>query len=597
MRSEQDIVDQYSLAYTPPDVPSSNVAAIYAQQSLDASDKEKAEEQVLCLEKNTWFSILKGINVSYALWASVVFALMSFFRAEGENDFDRFVEKGPDTALGFWYAFTSLAVNIPMGYVFSYELIAILDKVIHPFDLKKDGDPYLTLSFILGFILGGGTTFAGIKLSNLSLEKWAPDGFADPTTAIFAWNTFTTRTVSATKMLHAIIRGGRIIAAPAKEGHEHFFTLLKDLERFGRSVGSISTPTHMNENERRKQIKVDNIFRVQSFYTALTDQGLQPTYTLAESGGIVVDYAARGSLTILAFVSLTLWLSLSESGLNQVASWFTDGASWGTDNAWLVWACSMSHLALYMRSAWNAPDIALDLFQRPALKKHFKDDDLAIAKRIAVVAGMVAFFGGIAWFSGAGYANTGAGLIENGFGSVADDVFQSDNGVLQIYQTLFKWFESGWSNSGLAAWYFYFMSGTIVNGSSALSGYLKHAPKCMQLPCLFAANEPGTVSCSEWLEQLKTFLSRHDGELTFDADFLAKIEARRSVWVRTCQPQSAQYASLTDEEDTGDASTTVYGGNSNAGSAPPPALHITSTDPDAADDADNASEIAATPTA
>lgn len=466
-------------------------------------------------------------NLFYSGWSAGVFALLSFFRAEGENDFKR-IGDAKDSVVGVLYSLSSFGINVPMAFLFSYTLIATFRRFFNPNSIDKNGNWYLTVLTVAAIILGGGTTFAGVALSNSSLA-WMPGyfkWFADATTAVFAWNTFTTRTKSVLDVFHTAAR--KVVEKVVRilhrheEEHEAFFLLLGDVERFENVIGDLEFKKSANPS-----LKFTALADV--FYESLVKKQISEAYTCSEWSVWAATTGASLTLSTIAFTSLVLWLGLTEKGLDIMADW-CGGSEWGKISS-LTWWFALSHLFLYIRSAWNVPQLVAEIYHRPALKKYFENSRHADLKKAAVVFTLFAVFCGlIGTPSGAGYARTADIMIDNGFESVAEDWLHSNNFLARIYQALFALFKPQFSNL------FFPMAGSIVNGSSALRCYLGKGDDWLLkklLPvCLFSKeNKKNVISCSVGLEELRGCLLRHDYDTIFNLGFLQKIKDSREQWV------------------------------------------------------------------
>lgn len=470
------------------------VARAFAAGRVKIEAEDKENEIYFCFSVATWRTIFKGLNLTYAGSAALVFAFMSYFREEKNNE-----HFGSFTGWGLLNGTSSYSVNVPMSYFFSYKVIELLDKVFHPNDPER-GNRYLTAAFVPSAILGLSTTFAGIELSNASLS-WMPNWLAVIITLDFGWNNITTRMLPTTMVTY---NGVKAIAKRSMQRYHRdneyskpIFDLLADLERFGPRVGRIrSTKYKQLKWSDSATLKSIHLECTKAFYAALSKEECSETITKTEGIVGLLSTATSTILATMAFVSLVLWLSLSENGLNEVAKWF-GSEGWGESRT-LTWLCSISNLFLYMRSAWNYSGMLISVFHRPALKRYYQHHSYATLKKTGVVLSLAIFFSLLAYPSGAGYAKMAADRIQGGFGSVAEAFLASDNGLAQLCQLLFSWFKPSWSDKSYQAFFYYLISGCIVNGWSAFHGFLSYSPQWVQsiFACLFdqplgLLSEPG----------------------------------------------------------------------------------------------------------
>lgn len=444
------------------------------------------------------------INIVYSFWSSLVFALMSFFRAKGSDNFDNLTW---DTFMrGMGYALCSLCVNFPMGYFFSHAAFKEIKKV-----WGTKSNIYLKFSFFPALFLGLSTTGAGIAISSLSLQQWAPQWFAIPTMFVFSWNTLTTRTISSTGMLYSFLCNNaqflmRRCSRRFKK-YEPIFQFLDDLNRYGLKVNKISYRSTESPNKFKDCIE--------DFYRSLEQQGITTDYSVGEITGKIFHELTKALLFMLALDSIALWLGLTEKGLNTLSD------HWGEITS-ITWLCSLSHVGLYGRSAIQAPGIIEKVY------RHF--DGTHFLKRLGQTALTLAPFLILGWFSGAGYSETAQDMSANGYGRVANEtLFESSSPFAQVYQYQYNWLGPDFFNSV----YFFLMSGMVVNGINAFRGFLNHTPKRIQryLPSLFgqSQNALNSITCSELEEEIKSLLFNHDA--TALDEIVTQVDVSRRLWI------------------------------------------------------------------
>lgn len=476
-------------------------------------------------------------NRVYTIWACSVFALLSFFRAHGKNNFTDVTPM--EAGVGLFYAACSIAVNVPMSLLFFYKTVKtgrtvylsffrlLIDRFGEDFlrdspdFLRRVKDPkntdyYLLASFITALPLGGLTTAAGAALSNSSLNGWLPDGpaewfFGVPTVFIFSINTLTTRTMSSVNLLNSLLRSvaeqvAKRIVYKKSEEYQSLFTVLDDLDRFGSEVGLL-------EADGVDKTNIDACLPdlIRNFYSKL--EGKSPEYTIKEIAGKALKFLSEATLVTLALDSLALWLGLSEQGLNLMGS--------GGQYPGLVWAAALSHLSLYANSARLAPSEMISVARQFSKMP---------PKKIIGFLGMLGLLGVAAWFSGAGYTQTASTMVNNkSFGDTATSLLNSDNGLARAYQGIYYQFlgEGFFSN-----WLFFLMSGLVVNGKWALSGILDEANTfgCIkrQFPEMFS--HPNTVHCSVVRDYIIEEIL-HFGDESMDPLVDNAIKEARRNWI------------------------------------------------------------------
>lgn len=426
-------------------------------------NEKKSSIIPLNFSRSSFINFLKVLNILYAVWVSSVFGLMSFFRASGHDDFDDVPLK--QALIGAFYMFCSFAINIPMAYLFS-------DKVIKLSKELKKPNAILKTATALGLILGASTTAAGIAVSNES-TAWM-DGKLGPmsqtmrmaTTAMFGWNTFSTRMLPLAYTINSLLTESveqfrKRIRFRNDTDAQQFLQLIDDLKRSSLTLGHEVLPAAANDGAL-----------IQEFYDLLKDRNFSPEIAAKERLKEAFFLIAQLSLSLTAFLSFAMWLTLTERGLNTVKP------GWG-EIAPLTVFCSLSHLALYCRTAFFVPPTLRGINNRPSFLM------VSTGKKLLALTLLFAPIAVMAWFSGAGYSQVAKGMEEKGYGNVANQLLlESDHWFAKMYQAGFDAVEPIF-----VSLYYFLMSGLVVNGSSALTGFFDYAPQWLRekLPVFFGS--------------------------------------------------------------------------------------------------------------
>ncbi len=456
------------------------------------------------LKSVDWKKQLKWVNGGYAVWASSVFALLSFFRANGREDFNDL--EANKIALGVFYAVCSLTVNVPMAYLFSYKAVSSVKRFL------ANKDCYFRTSFFLGTALGVLTTASGVAVAKIGLDKWAFQWIASPTTAVFAWNTLTTRSISTTNLIYSFLTwiAERVMYYWPTDRYKNcksYIKLIDDIDRHGAAIPKVEG------NAGNYSACFVN------FYRQLTVKNLNAKYSWSDYLGWVTKTLSSVFLFVLAIDTLALWLGLAEKGLNTVSDFFGDG-HWGNQMPWLTWLTSLSSWCFYLESARNAPNAVRKVYNQPAMARYKNP----VARWMVTLVAIAPFLT-LGWFSGAGYSETATELTRSGFGEVADAVMP-----------LHQWMQS-LLGGGYTSWYFFLMSGLLVNGFSAVEGFFKHAPHWLEsrCACLFEAealenaNPEGRMSSGDLSDWAKRKVFIHD----LDRSVSEMLCDSRSGWERS----------------------------------------------------------------
>lgn len=434
---------------------------------------------------------LKAINFTYAVWAALVFALMSFFRA---NDRDDFNDLTPEKlALGLLYAFSSASINIPMGYFFSFKMIVFGRKVFSKETFSKDGDWLFGISAIIGIVLGILTTVSGITIALLSLQKWAWEWFARFTLGVFVWNTLTTRTVSTTNVINKILTSVwytiKLLIHLFSKKRDPFFVLLKDLYHY-EDYPKIHwlVINELDENGLSKDKRSLEKFKlgIEDFYKKLNENSCSPYYSIKEWLYWIIIKTGSSAATLFAFVSLILWLSLSEKGWNDIHEGFGDYEE-------LVVFSSLSNISLYCLTAWNFLNIFRQLYYRPGLQNY------SWHKKIAILLTFLTPTLTFAAISGSGYVRTAQDEERQGYGNTAQKLLHSNFFLAVGIQKMFNFLDPTWP-----VIFFLIAAGVFVNGVSAIAGLLEYLPEVIKEKfSLFESGKPEIYEDAEEMRLLE----------------------------------------------------------------------------------------------
>jgi hypothetical protein len=404
---------------------------------------------------------LKGLNVAYSIIASLTFVLQAIKRANG------------DPKLQVEYGSAAFLQNVPLAYLFAEDLLELIRELSDPqtSKVKKFG------ALPLGVALGFATMLSGFGLAQLSFQK-LPSPLTDTTLQsiaiyIYAFYMFSTRAVATTQLSFQIYQGlstplyrlsqycrgdGCCSCSACCESSTYVdykpaYALLKDLERFGGQISDIT------------EYKDDKAF-IEEFYNRLKGENaalirgvrkkFAPQYTAIETMlGLSKFVMAKGLIFSAVMVS-PVWLGVGEKGVDWVAGTAKGGWGWSwlnsTDGALnaAVWVCTLSNIALYLRSAIDFQNSFTNIFTKPRFERPRSSFCGAVnptAKKLLASFVVIAPLLLTAWWSGSSFSETAKNVeeqyLESGlpcpFGQVANQtIFEQNNFMADQYNAQFR---------------------------------------------------------------------------------------------------------------------------------------------------------------